>query len=321
MSQMIRAETYARYSSAGQNDTWMHGVKARLDCELMAIWDRRCDVAERQKMYKMSTPIIRMYVDENGHQSLKGDLSNPNKRFLCMTGIIMPISEHDTSLTPRLNELKVKYFGSEGVILHRREIISAKGVFEPLADPAVREEFNAEFLDIVKKAKYRVISVVIDKMKLVEKHGIISAQDPYALALEYLMQRYQYWMQSFSSEFGTSFGDIMAEARGGGEDRLTKEAYNYIFNGKGYNKLENASRCFSSSQIKLKPKKSNIAGLQFADLISHPARRYILSQNGLANDLKTSSFEAEIVNILIENKFRRRQANQIEGYGTVLYPK
>ena len=269
----------------------------------------------------MNKPKIRMYVDENGHQSLKGDLSNPNKRFLCITGIIMPISEHDNVLVPQLNELKKRYFGSEDVILHRREIISAKGVFEPLADPEVRERFNNDFLNIVKKVKYRVISVVIDKMKLVAKYGIIYAQDPYALALEYLMQRYQYWMQEYSSCYGTSFGDIMAEARGGGEDRLTKEAYNAIFNGRGYNKLKNASMYFSSSQIKLKPKKNNIAGLQFADLLSHPARRYILSNNGLADNLKTSSFEAEIVDVLIKNKFRKNQANRIDGYGAVLYPK
>lgn len=269
----------------------------------------------------MSTPIIRMYADENGHQSLKGDLSNPSKRFLCITGIIMPIDEHDNHLTPCLNELKKRHFGSNEIILHRREIISAKGVFEPLSDPEARERFNKDFLEIVRQTKYRVISVVIDKMKLVNRHGIVYAQDPYALALEYLMQRYQYWMQDYSSKFGTSFGDIMAEARGGGEDRLTKDAYNHIFSGNGYNKLQNADRFFSSSQIKLKPKKSNIAGLQFADLISHPARRYILSQNGLADNLKTSSFESDIVNILVEKKFRRNRAGRIEGFGTVIYPK
>lgn len=269
----------------------------------------------------MNTPVIRMYVDENGHQSLKGDLSNPSKRFLCMTGIIMPIKEHDNVLTPKLECLKTEYFGSKEVILHRREIISAKGVFEPLADDSVRQNFNADFLSIVKAIKYRVISVVIDKKKLVDRYGVMYAQDPYALALEYLMQRYQYWMQTYSCRYGNAFGDIMAEARGGGEDRLTKEAYNYIFNGKGYNRLKDANMYFSSSQIKLKPKKKNISGLQFADLLSHPARRYILSQNGLAADLKTSSFEAEIVKVLVKNKFRRNQNEKIDGYGTVLYPR
>ena len=269
----------------------------------------------------MNKPTIRMYVDENGHQSLKGDLSKPEKRFLCMTGIIMPIKTHDKILAVQMNELKLKYFGSADVILHRRELIPAKPPFEALSDPAVRKQYDNDFLNIVQSVNYRVISVVIDKMHLVKLHGLAYAKDPYALALEYLMQRYQYWMQGCDGIFGSSFGDVLAEARGGGEDRLTKDTYNIIYRGMGYNKLKNAEQYFSSSQIKLKPKKDNIPGLQFADLISHPARRYILSKSGLATDIKTSSFEAEIVKVLVENKFRRNRKGEIDGYGTVIYPK
>ena len=57
----------------------------------------------------MNEPIIRMYVDENGHQSLKGDLSQNDKRFLCMTGIIMPLREHDSTLTPMMQALKERF--------------------------------------------------------------------------------------------------------------------------------------------------------------------------------------------------------------------
>ena len=239
----------------------------------------------------MNEPIVRMYVDENGHQSLKGDLSQKDKRFLCMTGIIMQIREHDTTLTSMMNALKVRYFGSEDIILHRRELISAKPPFEILKDEQIREEFNHDFLQIVEKVQYRVTSVVIDKYLLVQRYGMLRAQDPYALALEYLMQRYYYWMRDYKALYGYCKGDILAEARGGGEDKLTREAYNEIYLGKGYNPLKNAPEVFSSSQIKLKSKSSNIAGLQFTDLLSHPARRYILSQNGLADNIKTSSYE------------------------------
>ncbi len=269
----------------------------------------------------MNEPIVRMYVDENGHQALNGDLMQNDKRFLCMTGIIMQIHEHDTKLTPMLNALKEKYFGSAGIVLHRRELISAKPPFEVLKDDSARERFNADFLQIVEKVQYRVTSVVIDKYMLVQKHGLIRAQDPYALALEYLMQRYQYWMQDYKSLYGSCKGDILAEARGGGEDRITKIAYNEIYLGKGYNPLQNAAEVFSSSQIKLKPKTSNIAGLQFADLLSHPARRYILAQNNLAANIKTSSYEQQIVNILVKSKFRRKKDGTIEGSGVVLFPK
>lgn len=269
----------------------------------------------------MNTPTIRMYVDENGHQSLKGDLANPNKHFLGITGIIMPIKEHDTVLTPKICELKDKYFGRSDIVLHRRELIAAKDDFQCLQNPDVREAFNSDFLQIVQDTKYRVISVLIDKKKLVDRYGLIKAQDPYALALEYLMQRYQYWMQSYVGIFGNNCGDILAEARGGGEDRLTKSTYHEIYNGRGYNRLADADKYFSSSQIKLKPKSANIAGLQFVDLIAHPARRYILSTYNLIDNLQPSSYEQKIVEILVEKKFRRNVTGKIDGVGIVLYPK
>ena len=264
-------------------------------------------------------PEVRMYVDENGHQSLTGDLSLPDKRFLCITGIIMPIKEHDEVLTPLLADLKTKYFGSPDVVLHRREIISAKGAFSVLENDAIRESFNNDLLGIIEKVQYRVISVVIDKKAHVEKYGMIRAQDPYALALEYLMQRYQYWMQDYRKTHPFGYGDILAEARGGKEDMITKNTYHEIYLGHGFNPLKNASQYYSSSQIKLKKKVDNIAGLQFADLLSHPARRYILAKKGLAAGIKTSSYEQKIVEILVRNKFRRK-TGIIEGSGIVFHP-
>lgn len=272
----------------------------------------------------MNSPIIRMYVDENGHQNLNGDLSNLSKRFLCLTGVIMPIEHHDQVLTPALENLKLRFFHDSTVNLHRRDIISAEGVFACLSNEAVRLRFNQDLLEIISNMQYRVISVVIDKYALVEKYGILHAQDPYALALEYLMQRYLYWMEDYASRnrIYEPLGDILAEARGGGEDILTKRTYQEIFAGRGYNPLKDTEKYYTSSQIKLKPKSANIAGLQFVDLISHPARRYILSMNGFSGIFKTSSFESEIAKILVKSKFRRnRYTARIDGIGTVFFPK
>ena len=270
-------------------------------------------------MNEIPKPTIRMFVDENGHQTLKGDLSNDNNRFLCLTGVIMRLDDHFT-LDKELSTLKEKHFGSSEVILHRRELIPGKPPFEALMNPDTREQFNADLLKIVKEMTYRVISVLVDKKAHVEKYGILRARDPYALALEYLMQRYQYWLQAYCERHGHVYGDILAESRGGGEDRITKLTYIEIYNGRGYNPLKNASHYFSSKEIKLKPKRANIAGLQFVDLLSHPARRYILSQRGLAKDIKTSSYEQLIVEVLVESKFRRTDKGIIEGAGIVFFP-
>ena len=148
----------------------------------------------------------------------------------------MRIEAHDL-LTQQLDDLKTKYFGSKNVILHRREIISAKPPFEVLKDNDTRLNYNADILRIISESRYGVISVVIDKKALVDKYTLLRAQDPYALALEYPMQRYQYWMQDYSQRHGAIMGDIVAESRGGREDRITKDTYRLIYDGKGYNRF------------------------------------------------------------------------------------
>jgi len=268
---------------------------------------------------EVKKPLLRMYVDENGHHNLREDLTKNEKRFLCLTGIVMKLTEH-INLTERLNKLKTCYFNSTEVILHRRELISGKAPFEVLQDDDVRNSFNIDLLNIFAEQRYGVISVIIDKLALVEKYTILKAYDPYALALEYLMQRYQYWIQEYIEKHGQVYGDIMAESRGGREDMVTKETYRLMYEGKGYNILENADIFYSSKEIKLKPKKDNIAGLQFVDLLSHPARRYILKENNLADNLKPTSFEENVVDILVESKFRRKNGI-IEDYGIKFFPK
>jgi len=264
----------------------------------------------------MNKPYVRLYVDENGTHNLREDLSNNSNRYLCLTGIAMYLHEH-SNLTQELNKIKQKFFNSTDVILHRRELISGKEPFEALKDKDVRKSFDEDFMQVVSNINYRVISVLIDKKVHVEKDGIFNARDPYVIALEYLMQQYLYWLQRFENHVT---GDILAESRGGKEDRITKEAYKYVYEGKGFIKLDDTDKYFSSKEIKLKRKKDNIAGLQFVDLLSHPARRYILSYNNRAPDIKSDSYEQRIVNVLVKDKFGRRN-NIIEGNGTIFFPK
>jgi hypothetical protein len=266
-----------------------------------------------------NAPALRMFVDENGNCNLREDLSNASNRFLCLTGVVMKLSAHD-ELERLLKNLKVRCFGTNEIILHRREIIPGKPPFEVLKDPEIRNQFNAEILRIVEELQYGVLSVVIDKKSLVDRYTLLKAQDPYALALEFLMQRYQYWIQDYNRKRGPATGDVLAESRGGREDRTTKETYRLIYEGNGYNKLESSAQYLSSKEIKLKKKKDNIAGLQFVDLISHPARRYILSQQRLLINTNPVSFEQRIVDILVAKKFRTHRG-QIDGYGTVFFPK
>jgi len=264
----------------------------------------------------MNTPSLRMYVDENGNNSLHDDLSKDDNRYLCLSGVAMRLSEHNI-LEEKLNTLKLNIFGTTDIVLHRREIIPGKPPFEVLKSESVRKRFDDCLLQIIIDINYRVFSIVIDKKALVEKYGLFDTRDPYVIALEFLMQRYQYWMQRFDIPI---MGDILAEARGGREDKITKEAYKYVYEGKGFVKLRNTKDYFSSKEIKLKKKKDNIAGLQLVEILTHPSRRYILIQNIPTHNIIPNSYEQKIVDVLVKYKFSRID-DKISGVGAVFFPK
>ena len=61
---------------------------------------------------EMKIPSLRMYVDENGNYNLREDLTNNSNRFLCLTGVIMKLSEHD-KLEEQLNALKLRFLNQQ----------------------------------------------------------------------------------------------------------------------------------------------------------------------------------------------------------------
>ena len=99
---------------------------------------------------------------------------------------------------------------------------------------------------------------------------------PYHHCLAALLERYCLWL-------GDRRGDVLGESRRGNEDRHLKAAYQAIFQA---GTLRHGEEFFqtrlTSKDIKLKPKEKNIAGLQLADLLAHPAKQRCLARHGVA---------------------------------------
>ncbi|MCF8083798.1 MAG: hypothetical protein K9M96_11930 [Deltaproteobacteria bacterium] len=92
------------------------------------------------------TNKYRMYVDEVGNPDLESSF-NPNHRFLSLTGIIIHLNYVKEAFHSEIELLKAKYFSShpdDPVVLHRKELLSAKPPFQALSDQAVREKFDKE---------------------------------------------------------------------------------------------------------------------------------------------------------------------------------
>ncbi len=80
-------------------------------------------------------------------------------------------------------------------------------------------------------------------------------------------------------------GDVIAESRGGHEDRKLKDSFSGLWkSGTEYLSPERFHEVFTSKQLKVKPKANNISGLQLADIIAHPSRTEVLKENGKRSD-------------------------------------
>jgi hypothetical protein len=257
----------------------------------------------------------RLYIDEIGNSDLAASL-DPNHRYLSLTGVIVSLHYAGTTLSPQVEDLKRRYFGShpdDPVILHRKDLVNRRGPFVPLRDPDLRTAFDAELLGLVGGLEYVVITAVIDKLEHLNRYHRWS-YDPYNYCLTILMERYALWLGERNAQ-----GDVMAESRGKKEDLRLKEEFVSIYRG-GTRNITHATFVsrFTSSQLKVKPKSANVAGLQVADLIAHPS--FVATKARHEGQPLPTNFGGQVAQILEAAKYRRSWDGRVDGYGRKWLP-
>ncbi|MCX5675541.1 MAG: DUF3800 domain-containing protein, partial [Planctomycetota bacterium] len=129
-----------------------------------------------------------------------------------------------------------------------------------------------------------------------------------------LLERFVRRLESLGYE-----GDVMAESRGGKEDKRLKDSFaRLVREGTDYVGAEKLADRLTSSQLKVKPKANNIAGLQLADLIAHPSFRATLARHN--QEALAPTFGGEIAAILERSKYHRSPQGRIEGWGRKWLP-
>jgi hypothetical protein len=259
---------------------------------------------------------LRMYVDEVGNHDLRHH-ALPNNRYLSLTGVVFSQNEIQNHLEPEINKLKNKHFGTETVILHRKEILNKRGPFTVLRDPMSQRAFDADLMELIKSLEYSVITCVIDKHAHVERYQAWTYH-PYHYCLEILLERFVCELASRNA-----IGDVVAEARSKKDDKELKKAYHFLCDHgtgipRGTHLPSSRLRRLTSAELKIKPKSANVIGLQFADLLAHPSFKGILSRR--LGSPGPMTFGAQVEKILVDQKYRRSYQGDIEGYGTKWLP-
>lgn len=257
----------------------------------------------------------RLYIDEVGNPDLHAS-QDPNHRYLSLTGVILELGYVDATVFPALEGLKRKYFGShpdEPVILHRKGLVNKKHQFESLRDPAIEAAFNADILQLFADLDYTVLTAVIDKLEQQQRYQAWRF-DPYHYCLTVLVERYVLWLRHREA-----IGDVMAESRGGKEDRRLKDSFARAYAmGSDFIRPEVFDTHLTSKSLKVKPKSNNIAGLQLADLVAYPSFRATLARR--EGQPLPENFGGRIARILEESKYNRSLRGVIEGWGRKWLP-
>jgi len=255
----------------------------------------------------------RLYIDESGDHTYY-ELADPPKRYLGLTSIFVETEYYRNTFQPGMERLKQKHFPhnpDEPVILHREDIINRRGPFWRLRDPKKEQAFNEDLLQFIQEQDYCIITVVIDKKTHIERYEE-SAYHPYHYCLTALLERYCGFLNLYNAE-----GDVLAENRGGTEDRQLKRAYQRLCElGTWYRGPDFFQRALTSSEIKLKPKCKNIAGLQLCDLLAHPSKQEVLTDEHRIDDLG-NKFGKQICQHIKAKYNQQIYQGRIKGYGKV----
>lgn len=244
-----------------------------------------------------------MYLDESGDHRLKK--VNPNYPIFVLGGVIVDRAYVREVIEPRVREFKLRFFGSEEIILHTVDMRNNAGDFAFLTDPARRAAFYFELNAMLDELDYKVVTVVFKKNEYRAQYGA-NAADPYLFALEMLIERFCW---ELGQELDSGF--ICAEKRNPTLDRELLEAWEVL-------RTSGTGTGFASSRrieerivgLDLRDKKPNLAAMQVADLVITPVGRHVLRTPEKADQVQWS---------VVEKKLRRVGGSYM-GKGLVIRP-
>ncbi len=238
-----------------------------------------------------------LFLDESGDSNLRA--IDPYYPLFVLGGVIVDYKDLEYN-ADKIRDFKIKYFGTDKVILHTKEITRREGAFHILNKKITMNDFYKDLNTLMTELKYKCIACIVDKKKHIEKYKDL-ALDVYEYSLHILIERFIYQIKN------KEIGMIKAEARGKIDDKQIQLAYERIQNkGTFFVKAEEIKQKIDS--FKIHKKNENLNGLQIADLIITP-----IGRNHLGKSCK-KDFS------IIKEKLLRNKGNS-EGRGIIIVPK
>ncbi len=251
---------------------------------------------------KTKNELCLLFLDESGHHGLRK--INQEYPIFLLACCVFEENYFKDIFTKKVEELKIKHFGSKEIILHSRDIRKWQKEFKCLGDLNKRLVFYKDLDNLIKNSEFSIIASAINKNKLIQQYGP-RADNPYDISLSFILERSVFYTDNIKcSHIG-----IIAESRGKKEDDQLYNQYQLI--------LSNGTHYVTSTRFKDKikffkfiGKNENNIGTQISDLIAYP--------------IATKIIYPERVNLafeVLENKiYRQFPGSDYLGYGLKMFP-
>lgn len=243
-----------------------------------------------------------VYVDESGDHSLAS--IDPDYPVFVLALCVFHKRHYAEKIIPAIEKLKFNYFGHDSVVLHENEIRKQKGDFVFLSHRPTREAFMVRLSSIMEASNFILISAVVDKARLGRSEGANS--NPYHIALGMCLEA----LLEFLCEKGQDKvkTHVVVECRGKKEDAELELEFRRICDG------DNPSKQVLPFDVVFADKKTNLAGLQLADLVARP-----VGLNYIRPAQANQAFD------LLKKKFfcdggREKVGSGYENVGLMIYP-
>lgn len=146
------------------------------------------------------------------------------------------------------------------MVLHENEIRKQKGDFAFLSHLPTRNEFLGRLSSIMEASNFILIACVVDKVRLSRSAGV--ASNPYHVALGICLEALRNFLAEKKQDQLKTH--VVVECRGKKEDSELELEFRRICDG------DNPGNKHLPFDIVFADKKTNLAGLQLADLVARP---------------------------------------------------
>jgi hypothetical protein len=243
-----------------------------------------------------------VYVDESGDHSLAS--INPDFPVFVLALCVIHKRHYAEKIIPAVEKLKFNYFGHDSVVLHEHDIRKQKGDFAFLSHLPTRLEFVGQLSSIMDASNFILIACVVDKARMSKSEG--ASTNPYHIALDICLECLRGFLAEKKQDHLQTH--VVVECRGKKEDRELELEFRRICDG------NNAGNRQLPFDVVFADKKTNLAGLQLADLVARPVGlNYIRpAQANQAFDMLKRKFYC--------NGGREHVGSGYENVGLMIYP-